>query len=74
MKDTASNPEAPPPRCSQLSPNSPVDPLSVYVCLRIVIVKLKTLTNLSVVRDEESSTSWNVEVRPFPGWADVPTW
>ena len=39
-----------------------------------LIAKLKTLTNLRVVRDEESSTGWSVEVGPFPGWENVPTW
>jgi len=39
-----------------------------------LIAKLKTLTNLRVVRDQESSTGWKVEVGPFPGWAEVPEW
>ena len=39
-----------------------------------LIAKLKTLTNLRAVRDEESSTGWKVEVGPFPGWETVPTW
>jgi WD40 repeat protein len=39
-----------------------------------LIAKLKTLTNLRVVRDEESSTGWKVDVGPFPGWATVPEW
>jgi WD40 repeat protein len=39
-----------------------------------LIAKLKSLTNLRVVRDEESSTGWMVEVGPFPGWAEVPEW
>jgi len=39
-----------------------------------LIAKLKTLTNLRVVRDEESSTGWKVEVGPFPGWGTVPEW
>ena len=39
-----------------------------------LIAKLKTLTNLRVVRDGESSTGWKLEVGPFPGWAEVPTW
>jgi hypothetical protein len=36
--------------------------------------KLETLTNLRVVRDEESSTGWAVKVGPFPGWETVPEW
>ena len=39
-----------------------------------LIAKLKSLTNLRVVRDAESSTGWKVEVGPFPGWKTVPTW
>ncbi len=39
-----------------------------------LIAKLKTLTNLRVVRDETSSTGWKIEVGPFPGWETVPTW
>jgi len=39
-----------------------------------LIAKLKTLTNLRVVRDEESSTGWKLTRDPFPGWETVPTW
>ena len=39
-----------------------------------LIAKLKTLTNLRVVRDEESTTGWKLEIGPFPGWETVPTW
>jgi hypothetical protein len=39
-----------------------------------LITKLKTLTNLRVVRDEESATGWTLQVGPFPGWETVPTW
>jgi WD40 repeat protein len=39
-----------------------------------LIAKLKTLTNLRVVRDPESSTGWKLEIGPFPGWETVPTW
>jgi WD40 repeat protein len=39
-----------------------------------LIAKLKTLTNLRAVRDPESSTGWNIEAGPFPGWEKVPTW
>ena len=38
------------------------------------IAKLKTLTNLRVVRDEGSSTGWKVSHDPFPGWKTVPRW
>jgi WD40 repeat protein len=39
-----------------------------------LIAKLKTLTNLRAVRDEESPTGWKVDVGPFPGWETVPEW
>jgi len=39
-----------------------------------LLAKLKTLTNIRVVRDEDSSTGWKLEVGPFPGWKTVPTW
>jgi WD40 repeat protein len=39
-----------------------------------LIAKLKTLTNLRVVRDEESVTGWKLTHDPFPGWETVPTW
>ena len=39
-----------------------------------LIARLKTLTNLRVVRDEASPTGWNVEIGPFPGWETVPEW
>jgi hypothetical protein len=39
-----------------------------------LIAKLKILTNLRVVRDEESPTGWKLTVGPFPGWETVPTW
>jgi WD40 repeat protein len=39
-----------------------------------LIAKLKALTNLRAVRDEESSTGWKIEVGSFPGWETVPSW
>jgi WD40 repeat protein len=39
-----------------------------------LIAKLKTLTNVRVVRDEESGTDWTLTHDPFPGWETVPTW
>ena len=39
-----------------------------------LIAKLKTFTNLRVVRDETSHDDWKVEVTPFPGWKTVPKW
>jgi WD40 repeat protein len=39
-----------------------------------LITKLKTLTNLRVVRDEQSASGWKLTHDPFPGWETVPTW
>jgi WD40 repeat protein len=39
-----------------------------------LLAKLKSLTNLRAVRDPASDTGWKIEVGPFPGWKDVPTW
>ena len=39
-----------------------------------LIAKLKSLTNLRVVRDPESAEGWKVELDPFPGWKEVPEW
>jgi WD40 repeat protein len=36
--------------------------------------KLRSLTNLRAVRDPASATGWRIEVGPFPGWKNVPTW
>jgi WD40 repeat protein len=39
-----------------------------------LIAKLKSLTNVRVVRDPESPTGWDTEIGPFPGWETVPSW
>jgi WD40 repeat protein len=39
-----------------------------------LLAKLESLTNLRAVRDAESSTGWTIELGPFPGWEEVPTW
>jgi WD40 repeat protein len=39
-----------------------------------LIAKLRSLTNLRVVPDPESSTGWKLTHDPFPGWETVPTW
>jgi WD40 repeat protein len=39
-----------------------------------LLAKLKTLTNIRVVRDEASATGWKLTHDPFPGWETVPTW
>jgi hypothetical protein len=39
-----------------------------------LIAKLRSLTNLRVVRDPESAVGWKVDLDRFPGWKDMPTW
>jgi WD40 repeat protein len=39
-----------------------------------LIAKLKTLTNIRVVPDPETDQGWTVELDPFPGWEEMPTW
>jgi DNA-binding winged helix-turn-helix (wHTH) protein/WD40 repeat protein len=39
-----------------------------------LLAKLQSLTNLRAVRDPSSDTGWKVEIGPFPGWREVPTW
>ena len=39
-----------------------------------LMAKLKALTNLRAVEDDESPTGYRLEPGPFPGWAAVPTW
>jgi WD40 repeat protein len=39
-----------------------------------LLAKLHSLTNLRAVRDPNSSTGWTIELDPFPGWRNVPTW
>jgi hypothetical protein len=39
-----------------------------------LLAKLHSLTNLRVVRAPESPAGWKIEIGPFPGWKDVPTW
>jgi WD40 repeat protein len=39
-----------------------------------LLAKLRSLTNLRAVRDPASDTGWTIELAPFPGWRDVPTW
>jgi hypothetical protein len=38
------------------------------------MAKLRALTNLQVVPDEASPTGYKLDIGPFPGWKDVPTW
>ena len=39
-----------------------------------LVAKLRSLTNLRAVRDPAAPTGWKIDVGPFPGWKDVPTW
>jgi WD40 repeat protein len=39
-----------------------------------LLEKLRSMTNLRVVRDPGSPDGWTVTLDPFPGWAEVPTW
>ena len=39
-----------------------------------VLAKLRSLTNLRAVRDPASRGGWKVELGPFPGRREVPTW
>jgi WD40 repeat protein len=39
-----------------------------------LLAKVRTLTNLRVVRDPDSDTGWGWALDPFPGWEEAPTW
>ena len=39
-----------------------------------LIAKLKTLTNIRLVRSPESSTGWKLTHAPFAGWKTAPSW
>jgi WD40 repeat protein len=39
-----------------------------------LMARLDALTNLRVVADPASSTGWQLDIGPFPGWATVPSW
>jgi len=39
-----------------------------------LMAKLDSLTNVRVVEDTASPTGYKLDVGPFPGWKDVPTW
>jgi len=39
-----------------------------------LLARLDALTNLRVVRDSASATGWKLDVGPFPGWKDAPSW
>jgi WD40 repeat protein len=39
-----------------------------------LMARLRALTNLEVVEDKVAPTGYKLEIGPFPGWKDVPTW
>jgi len=39
-----------------------------------LMAKLGELTNLRAVPDKASATGYKLEIGPFPGWQNVPTW
>jgi hypothetical protein len=39
-----------------------------------LIGKLKSLTNLRAIPDPEAEGGWKIDLAPFPGWKDLPTW
>ena len=36
--------------------------------------RLRVLTNLRAVKDEESHTGYKIDYAEFTGWKDLPTW
>ena len=39
-----------------------------------LMARLRALTNLQVVEDAQAPMGYRLEVGPFPGWRDVPSW
>ena len=39
-----------------------------------LLATLRSLTNLRVVEDLDSSSGWKLDIGPFPGWETVPEW
>ena len=39
-----------------------------------LIAKLKSLTNIRLVRDPEAPDGWSFTLDPFPGWKEMPEW
>ena len=39
-----------------------------------LLAKLRSLTNLRLVPDEDSPTGWTLTHEEFRGWETVPTW
>jgi hypothetical protein len=38
-----------------------------------LLKRFRQLTNVHVVSDKDSSTGYRVEVAPFPGWRQIPS-
>jgi len=38
------------------------------------MARLRALTNLRAVPAKGSSTGYRLDLAPFPGWEEVPTW
>jgi WD40 repeat protein len=59
----------------RLWPMPDLDEPPLHALLRDELIeKLQSLTNLRAVRDPDDPTGWKIELGPFPGWAEVPTW
>jgi len=39
-----------------------------------LLAKLRALTNVRAVEDDESANGYRLDLDPFPGWENVPTW
>jgi WD40 repeat protein len=39
-----------------------------------LMARLSSLTSLQVVDDPAAATGYKLEIGPFPGWKDLPTW
>ena len=39
-----------------------------------ILERLRSVTNVRVVEDKESSTGYSIDYAPFPGWETVPKW
>lgn len=39
-----------------------------------LLARLRSLTNVRIVEDEESSTGYVLGNDPFPGWESLPEW
>jgi len=39
-----------------------------------LLARLRSLTNLRAVRDPAAANGWAIDLGPFPGWKDAPSW